>query len=504
MKNRLPLDGRIVRVWARRVAGLPLAVIVATCSDSPSAPDRSVATLESVLVSEPILRRSSAEGARYSLSSAAPQDSVSYVSLPPAAVPRGETIVVTNLRSGATITSALIDGGLDPRPIAARVGDSLRFVATDSAGERSQAIRFVRSRVPPRVVRTRPPQGGRGIPLNQTILTVFSEPIRSEAVNIETVRLRLGAETVSGQPRLAGDGLSLELVPDVRLLADREYSLLLTRAIVDLSGDPLEEDVEIRFTTIAAPPSGPPPVVNPDSALAGRIVHTGNDGMLRIYTPSTRGSFALGVTGVNPKFSPNGALIAYQDAAGIRVMNSDGTGRRTISQFGGTPSFDPTGNVIAFGDRNSGIWTISVSGTALTQLTKDGGFQPAWSPDGSRIAYNGNSATQLFVMNADGTNLQQLLTGQRITNVVWRPSSRILFGRQVEDGNFEIYSFDPSDAASLTRLTTRSGNDFEPSWAPDGKNISWSNVFDGLLIMNADGSGQHLVVPDGRQGSWGK
>lgn len=503
MRNRLRLNRRIVPGWARRVAGLLFAVIVATCSESPSEPDRSVSSLGSVFVSEPVLPGSSAAGATHSLSSVALQDGMSYVSLPPAAVPRGERIVITNLRSGAAITSALIDGGLDPKPIAARVGDTLQIVATDSAGERSQARRLVRSRVPPRVVRTRPPQGGRGIPLNSTIVAVFSEPIGSESVNAATVRLRLGPETLSGRLVFAVDGLSLDFMPDRRLLPDRQYSLLLTAGIVDLAGDPLEAEVEILFTTVGAPAGPPPP--NPDSNLVGRIVYTRDDGGLRIYTPSTRGNVALGVTGVNPKFSPDGALIVYQGGGGIHVISSDGSNRRLLSAIGGTPSFHPSGQVVAFGDRQSGIWKINVDGTGLTQLTFDGGFQPAWSPDGSRIAYNGNSAQQLLVMNADGTNLQLLLvTGKPTTNVVWRPSSKLLFGLQVEDSNYEIHSYDPGDAASLTRLTTRGGNDFEPSWSPDGKNISWSNVFDGLLIMNADGSDQHIVVLGGRQGSWGK
>lgn len=503
MKQPLLSGSRIVHVCARGCVAWQLVAIAASCSDPPTTPDRPLASLESVFVSEPVLRTSSAAGATYGVASATLQDGVSYVSLPPGAVPRGETIVVTNLRSGATITSALVDGGLDPRPIAARVGDTLQIVATDSAGERSQALRFVRSRVPPRVVRTRPPQGGRGIPLNSIIIAVFSEPIGTESVNVGTVRLRLGPETVSGQLLLAVDGLSLDFVPDRRLLPDRQYALLLTRGIVDLAGDPLEADVEILFTT-ADSPAGPPPAVNPDSNLLGRIVYTRDDGGLRVYTPATRADVSLGVQGVNPKFSSDGTLIVFAQT-GIYVMNSDGSQRRLLSSIGGTPSFDPSGKVVAFGDRQSGIWKINVDGTGLTQLTADGGFQPAWSQDGSRIAYNSNSATELWIVNPDGTNRQLLLpAGKPLTNLVWRPSSKLLFGLQVEDSNYEVHSYDPSDAASLTRLTTRSGNDFEPSWSPDGKNISWSNAFDGLLIMNADASDQHIVVPGGRQGSWGK
>jgi Tol biopolymer transport system component len=135
--------------------------------------------------------------------------------------------------------------------------------------------------------------------------------------------------------------------------------------------------------------------------LTSRIAYTA--GAIHIYNLATNADVNLGVSGVNPKFSPDGTLITYQNN-GIKVMNADGTGQRLLSPNGGTPSFDPTGTMITFGDQ--GIWKIHVDGTGLTRLTTDGGIQPAWSPDGTQIAYDASvgSAQQLFIMNADGTN----------------------------------------------------------------------------------------------------
>ncbi len=260
---------------------------------------------------------------------------------------------------------------------------------------------------------------------------------------------------------------------------------------------------------------GESPAPNPDANLAGRIVYVlvdGGVGRLLIHTVATRSVVPLGVAGVNPKFSPDGTSIVFQTPNGITVMNSDGSGQRTVSSFGGVPSFDPTGRIVAFGHRDTGVWKVNADGTALTQITNDRGFQPAWSPDGSRIAYSGigpvagGVGLQLFIVNADGTNRHQALTSKPINDVVWRPSGKILFGLLVNDNPFdyEIHSYDPTSATSLTRLTTRTGNDFEPSWSPDGQHISWSTVADGLWIMNADGTNQHLVIANARQGSWGK
>jgi Tol biopolymer transport system component len=73
-----------------------------------------------------------------------------------------------------------------------------------------------------------------------------------------------------------------------------------------------------------------------------------------------------------------------------------------------------------------------------------------------------------------------------------------------ESKNYELYSFDPTNAASLKRLTTIRGGDDEPSWSPDGTRISWTSGSGGIWIMNADGSNINgPVIPNGRQGSWG-
>lgn len=255
-------------------------------------------------------------------------------------------------------------------------------------------------------------------------------------------------------------------------------------------------------TSSAVSPVQPNLSVSATATLTGRIVYT-LSGQLRVYNVATKADVSLGVSGVNPKFSPNGALIVYQ-SSGIRVMNSDGTNSRLLNATGGTPSFNPTSTMVAFGD--NGIWQINVDGTGLTRLA-NAGLKPTWSPDGSQIAYHGSAGgvSQLFLMNADGTNQRQALTSAAIIDPVWLPSGRVVLGILVGK-DYEIHSFDPITSA-LTRLTTRTGNDFEPSWSPDASGIAWASTYSrsaGIYIMNADGSGQQgPVIAKGRQGSWG-
>jgi TolB protein len=89
-----------------------------------------------------------------------------------------------------------------------------------------------------------------------------------------------------------------------------------------------------------------------------------------------------------------------------------------------------------------------------------GGYDPAWSPAGDRIAFVSEEA-----------------------------------------GNDEIYSINP-DGSDLRRLTTNTWEwDKHPSWSPDGTQIIfWSNRGSGrrqIWIMNADGSNQRPLLDSG-------
>jgi Tol biopolymer transport system component len=73
------------------------------------------------------------------------------------------------------------------------------------------------------------------------------------------------------------------------------------------------------------------------------------------------------------------------------------------------PKVSPDGQKIALSiDVN--IWTLSIDGQKLRQLTADGGSHPNWSPDRSKVIYckpDTNGGT-LWIMNADGTGKTQI------------------------------------------------------------------------------------------------
>jgi Tol biopolymer transport system component len=165
-------------------------------------------------------------------------------------------------------------------------------------------------------------------------------------------------------------------------------------------------------------------------------------------------------------------------------------------------------------DGNPEIYTVNPDGTALTRLTHSdaGDIAPAWSPDGTRIAFGcgigpetaGGFRTvgpsDICVMDADGRGLVRL-TNDPVSDgePTWSPDgSRIAF-RRVAD----IYAMQP-DGTDITRLTTDAGAS-EPAWSPDGTKIAFTSRRDlgadgtanpEIYVMDADGTGAVDLTKD--------
>jgi Tol biopolymer transport system component len=147
------------------------------------------------------------------------------------------------------------------------------------------------------------------------------------------------------------------------------------------------------------------------------------------------------------------------------------------------------------------------SGSQLTRLTTDLGddWGPRWSPDGTRIAFthvddtnqdgyiNAQDTGEIYVMNADGSELTRL-THNLVNDSfpAWSPDgTQIAFGTS-RDANGEVYVMN-ADGSGQTNLTNHSAGDGAPTWSPDGRRIAFNSNRDGnseIYIMNADGSGQ--------------
>jgi TolB protein len=145
------------------------------------------------------------------------------------------------------------------------------------------------------------------------------------------------------------------------------------------------------------------------------------------------------------------------------------------------------------------IFVINPDGSGQTQLTTGTSIKnfPAWSPDGTQIAFasNQDGDDEIFVMNADGSNPVQLTTNTALDRFpVWSPDGTQIAFASRRDGNWEIYVMN-ADGTNPVNLTNNPTDDFNVSWSPDGTQIAFASLRDGTIstdteiyVMNADGT----------------
>lgn len=161
----------------------------------------------------------------------------------------------------------------------------------------------------------------------------------------------------------------------------------------------------------------------------------------------------------------------------------------------------------------SGIYVVRIDRPKPTRLTYGGAngrgdYDPAWSPDGRRIAFDrvatGRVAPgNLFVVDAEAHHLRQLTANGDGFDPSWSPDDRTIFYRGLNRGGFLSVR---DDGSRRHRLANGSG---AGAVSPDGRSVALGRRH-GIQIVSIDGSGDRRVrqgtalgnvtwSPDGRQ-----
>jgi TolB protein len=177
--------------------------------------------------------------------------------------------------------------------------------------------------------------------------------------------------------------------------------------------------------------------------------------------------------------------ISQQGNPDLYHMSFDGTliGKLTNGPNGAMnvePAASLDGKRLAFSSDRSGtgrpmIYTMNVDGSNIKRITFAGVFNssPSWSPDGSKIAFAGQSEDHfdIFVMNADGSNMIRLTSAKK-PNGRWSSNEDPSFS---PDGRFVMYTSNRTgknqvyistvDGNEERRVTLDNANYFKPKWS---------------------------------------
>ena len=150
------------------------------------------------------------------------------------------------------------------------------------------------------------------------------------------------------------------------------------------------------------------------------------------------------------------------------------------------------------------VYVVNVDGSEARTLTNRPlafDARPAWSPDGSRIAFEStvDGRRSIWLMQADGQGLRRLTDAAGTTSEMgpaWSPAGDRIAFASTRDGNAEIYSA-AADGSGTSRLTNQPAADGFPAWSPDGARIAFLSDRDGqqaIWVMAADGSAPGRLV----------
>ncbi|HJO24852.1 MAG: hypothetical protein QF890_09130 [Myxococcota bacterium] len=229
-----------------------------------------------------------------------------------------------------------------------------------------------------------------------------------------------------------------------------------------------------------------------------------------------------------PSWSPDGDSIVYtsyrhQDRP-LLFLSSRGRGRpgRLLRRLGDAYSeyrgvFAPDGSHLAVAmsapDRASEIYRVRPDGRDLRALTRSTAIDvaPAWSPDGSQLAFvsDRSGSPQVYVMEADGSSQRRLtFQGPYNTHPAWSPDGKWIAYESRIGGQFDIWLIDPEGTVNVP-LVQHPRGDESPTWAPNSRKVAFSSRRRGradIYVIDVNGENLHRTTRSGGDDtspSWG-
>jgi TolB protein len=220
------------------------------------------------------------------------------------------------------------------------------------------------------------------------------------------------------------------------------------------------------------------------------------------------------LTGVRGIFSTRISYVKVNRGGGnhsyeLVVADADGANEQ-VAAFGKesiiSPAWSPDGSKVAYVSFEKQKPIIYVQNLVTGQRTiisneKGSNSAPSWSPDGTKLALSlsktGN--TQVFIVNADGSGMRRLTTSNGIdTEPQFSADGQHIYFVSDRSGGPQIYKMSVN-GGQAARVTFNGSYNISPRISPDGKTLAWISQRDGNFYLYAMdlGSNQELRLADG-------
>ncbi|MDL2354841.1 MAG: Tol-Pal system beta propeller repeat protein TolB [Pseudomonadota bacterium] len=193
----------------------------------------------------------------------------------------------------------------------------------------------------------------------------------------------------------------------------------------------------------------------------------------------------------------------------LEVADADGEGM-LVAAYGKepiiSPAWSPDGSKVAyvsFEDRKPVVYVQDLvsGGRKVVSNEKGSNSAPAWSPDGRTLAVtlSKDGHSQVYSVNADGSGMRRLSNSNGIdTEPHFSADGQSIYFTSDRSGGPQIYKMAASGGPA-TRVTFKGAYNISPRLSSDGKTLAWISQRDGgfnLYAMDL-ASGQELRLADG-------